>query len=397
MEERTLDPGVFIRSMATRGSHGGLARAAVDACDVMDAFGFDEHPDRDRRRRPGRVRRRRRRRHGARRAVPGRGRRHPGDEGRPARGGRRARGQQGRPARAPTAWCSTSRRPSTCARPRATRAAGRRRSWRCSAASGDGVEGVLERRSPRTARTSRPAGSRSGAARRSALAAGAPRSCGERLADALCGARAAAARARAERLRDRTRALRCQRRDPAGDPAGVPRAHRDVPGERSVDERTTRRSDDGPVDARAQWEAAFAAADELRDDAFTTLSGAPLAAALRPGGRRRSTTSATSAGRASSRSRAACTRRCTAGACGRCASSRASAARGQTNERFKFLLEHGQTGLSTAFDFPTLMGYDSDHRAQPRRGRTGRRRDLEPRGHGDADRRDPDGARSRPR
>jgi methylmalonyl-CoA mutase, N-terminal domain len=33
----------------------------------------------------------------------------------------------------------------------------------------------------------------------------------------------------------------------------------------------------------------------------------------------------------------------------------------QTNERFKFLLDHGQTGLSTAFDFPTLMGYDSDH------------------------------------
>jgi methylmalonyl-CoA mutase, N-terminal domain len=32
----------------------------------------------------------------------------------------------------------------------------------------------------------------------------------------------------------------------------------------------------------------------------------------------------------------------------------------QTNERFKFLLGQGQTGLSTAFDFPTLMGYDSD-------------------------------------
>ena len=31
-----------------------------------------------------------------------------------------------------------------------------------------------------------------------------------------------------------------------------------------------------------------------------------------------------------------------------------------TNERFKFLLEHGQTGLSTAFDLPTLMGRDSD-------------------------------------
>src|SRR3954451_13324852 len=32
----------------------------------------------------------------------------------------------------------------------------------------------------------------------------------------------------------------------------------------------------------------------------------------------------------------------------------------QTNERFKFLLEKGQTGLSTAFDLPTLMGLDSD-------------------------------------
>jgi methylmalonyl-CoA mutase N-terminal domain/subunit len=32
----------------------------------------------------------------------------------------------------------------------------------------------------------------------------------------------------------------------------------------------------------------------------------------------------------------------------------------QTNQRFKFLLSQGQTGLSTAFDFPTLMGYDSD-------------------------------------
>jgi len=32
----------------------------------------------------------------------------------------------------------------------------------------------------------------------------------------------------------------------------------------------------------------------------------------------------------------------------------------QTNERFKYLLREGQTGLSTAFDFPTLMGYDSD-------------------------------------
>ena len=32
-----------------------------------------------------------------------------------------------------------------------------------------------------------------------------------------------------------------------------------------------------------------------------------------------------------------------------------------TNARFKFLLEQGQTGLSTAFDMPALMGYDADH------------------------------------
>ena len=33
----------------------------------------------------------------------------------------------------------------------------------------------------------------------------------------------------------------------------------------------------------------------------------------------------------------------------------------ETNARFRYLLGHGQTGLSTAFDMPTLMGYDSDH------------------------------------
>jgi methylmalonyl-CoA mutase N-terminal domain/subunit len=33
----------------------------------------------------------------------------------------------------------------------------------------------------------------------------------------------------------------------------------------------------------------------------------------------------------------------------------------QTNERYHYLLSHGQTGLSVAFDLPTLMGYDSDH------------------------------------
>src|SRR3954454_15854327 len=33
----------------------------------------------------------------------------------------------------------------------------------------------------------------------------------------------------------------------------------------------------------------------------------------------------------------------------------------ETNKRFHYLLTHGQTGLSTAFDMPSLMGYDSDH------------------------------------
>ena len=35
----------------------------------------------------------------------------------------------------------------------------------------------------------------------------------------------------------------------------------------------------------------------------------------------------------------------------------------ETNQRYKYLLEHGGGGLSVAFDLPTLMGYDSDHPA----------------------------------
>ncbi len=41
-----------------------------------------------------------------------------------------------------------------------------------------------------------------------------------------------------------------------------------------------------------------------------------------------------------------------------------------TNERFRYLLSHGQTGLSVAFHLPTLMGYDSDH--QMSRGEVGK-------------------------
>ena len=44
----------------------------------------------------------------------------------------------------------------------------------------------------------------------------------------------------------------------------------------------------------------------------------------------------------------------------------------ETNARFRYLLEHGNTGLSTAFDMPTLMGYDSDHpRSEGEVGREG--------------------------
>src|SRR5213076_3259925 len=43
-----------------------------------------------------------------------------------------------------------------------------------------------------------------------------------------------------------------------------------------------------------------------------------------------------------------------------------------TNHRFRYLLDQGQTGLSVAFDLPTQMGYDSDHpRAEGEVGKTG--------------------------
>lgn len=41
METASTDPGVFIRSMATRGSIGGLATTTEEVCDVLDAFGFE--------------------------------------------------------------------------------------------------------------------------------------------------------------------------------------------------------------------------------------------------------------------------------------------------------------------------------------------------------------------
>ena len=93
--------------------------------------------------------------------------------------------------------------------------------------------------------------------------------------------------------------------------------------------------------------------------------------------------------RRSTPTRAASTRRCTAASSGRCGSSRASAAPAQTNERFKYLLEHGGRralgGLRPAdADGPRLRPP-----AVARRGRQVRRRDLVAGRHGDALRRHP--------
>jgi LAO/AO transport system kinase len=41
MTETAIDPGVFVRSMATRGATGGLARATLEAVDILDVAGFD--------------------------------------------------------------------------------------------------------------------------------------------------------------------------------------------------------------------------------------------------------------------------------------------------------------------------------------------------------------------
>ena len=56
----------------------------------------------------------------------------------------------------------------------------------------------------------------------------------------------------------------------------------------------------------------------------------------------------------------------------------------ESNQRYRHLLAQGVTGLSVAFDLPTQMGYDSDHRAGRRRSRAGRRRHRFARRHGGA-------------
>ena len=109
-----------------------------------------------------------------------------------------------------------------------------------------------------------------------------------------------------------------------------------------------------------EWRAAYGLTPE-RDTSFTTLSGEeirPLYTERDLPARRR-------------RARSACRAsiRITRGVYpsmyrGRLWTMRQFAGFGtaaETNERFHYLLDHGQTGLSTAFDMPSLMGHDSDH------------------------------------
>jgi methylmalonyl-CoA mutase N-terminal domain/subunit len=133
---------------------------------------------------------------------------------------------------------------------------------------------------------------------------------------------------------------------------------------------TQRRPRVTPVDARAAWEEALRGA-ELRQDSFTSLSGSERQALYGPEDAQidhqrdlgyPGAYPFTRGVHASMYRGRLWTMRQFAGF---------GSAR-QTNERFKFLLDHGQTGLSVAFDFPTLMGYDSDHaRSQGEVGQVG--------------------------
>ena len=122
------------------------------------------------------------------------------------------------------------------------------------------------------------------------------------------------------------------------------------------------------VDARAEWERALAAS-KLRESEFTTLSGDELAALYTPDDVRGLDYERDlgwpgqfpyTRGVHPSMYR------------GRLWTMRQFAGFGtaaESNRRFKFLLDHGQTGLSVAFDFPTLMGHDAD--AEISRGEVG--------------------------
>ncbi len=99
MQEHHADPGIYIRSMATRGSLGGLARTTADVATVLDASGTRPGSDRDRRRRAGRSRHRAPGRHHHCDSGAGHGRRCADHQGRHHGDRRHFRHQQERPRR----------------------------------------------------------------------------------------------------------------------------------------------------------------------------------------------------------------------------------------------------------------------------------------------------------
>jgi len=116
---------------------------------------------------------------------------------------------------------------------------------------------------------------------------------------------------------------------------------------------------DAKLSAREAWNEALAAARE-RDTSLTTISGQPVEPLYLPGD-----TDEAYEARLGYPGQYPFTRGIHANMYrGRLWTMRQFAGFGtpdETNERFRFLLEKGQTGLSTAFDLPTLMGLDSDH------------------------------------
>ena len=120
------------------------------------------------------------------------------------------------------------------------------------------------------------------------------------------------------------------------------------------------------------WRSRYESAPLREGELFTSISGAEVEPLADAGDGRRSTTSATSGTRARSRSPAGVYPSMYRG---RLWTMRQFAGFGtaqETNERFRYLLDHGQTGLSCAFDMPALMGVDSDSpRAEGEVGREG--------------------------
>ena len=174
MQDHATDPGVFIRSMATRGHLGGLSLATPEAVRLLDAIGRRLDPRRDGRRRPGRGRGRRQGRHDRRRRQPRLGRQRAGQQGR-ADGDRRRVRRSTRPtARASRRPAATSSRCSSC--PISPHDAWRPPIVPTVATTGDGVAELWDAvaRPPRA--TPSESGSSTDAARRSGCARSCARS-----------------------------------------------------------------------------------------------------------------------------------------------------------------------------------------------------------------------------